>query len=127
MAPGAAGPSLPQATGEVDNACSALTRWEASIQFSRWGRITLATRQSWGDSNSSSMATFCGPKKINDPVSEFIFHVFNWAPHSRVLLQHFDTLADSLHGAFCSVKVLGLEEVVEPLDIQQRCRRPHQA
>ena len=32
--------------------------------------------------------------KINDPVTEFIFHVFNWAPLPRLLLQHFDTLAD---------------------------------
>ena len=33
-APGAAGSSIPKVTGAVDNSCSALTGWEASIQFS---------------------------------------------------------------------------------------------
>ena len=32
--PGAAGPSAPKTTGAVDNSCSVLTGWEASIQFS---------------------------------------------------------------------------------------------
>lgn len=71
----------------------------------------------WRDAIASYVAAIA---KVDDPLPELIGHFLNGPADSGLLFQHLHALADSLHGPFCSLQVLGGEEAIDVLHIKQR-------
>ena len=64
--------------------------------------------------------------EIDDPVPEFIIHIFHRAPHCWLLLQHPYPLPYCPYSTLCGVEIFGRKEAVNALHILQRLGRPDQ-
>ena len=60
--------------------------------------------------------------EVNYPFQEFFGHVCHRATNVWLMRQHCHTLSDGFHNSFGCIEVLGREDAIETLHIEQRLR-----